>query len=155
MHFGSFWHLSGKGMFSSVHKKPSHSYTHHFYSSSSSAKPKIIVPIVSASASSTSFFWIKLSKCDSGYPYSVVNAFEHPAKWRRTTEPYFFSHSTHKTTESKVSIFENFKIILRNQSNIFNTTACDTQSLLLEAILNPTVSFRKHLWGKSPRNELF
>ena len=56
MHFGSSWHLSGKGLLSSVHNKPSHSYTHHFYSSSASAKLKIIVPIVSASAPSTSFF---------------------------------------------------------------------------------------------------
>ena len=47
-------------------------------------------------------FAIKLRKLDIGYPNSVVNAGKHPTKWRRATELYLFSHSTHKTTESKV-----------------------------------------------------
>ena len=100
-------------------------------------------------------FSIKLRKCDTGYPNSVANAAKHRKKWRRSTEPYLFLHSTQKTTESKVSIFEKFKIILRNQSNIFITTACDIQSFLSQANLKPSAGLRKPLWGKSPRNELF
>ena len=60
-------------------------------------------------------FAIKLRKFDIGYPNSVVNAGKHTTTWRRATEPYLFSDSTYKTTESKVSTFEIFKIYEASQ----------------------------------------
>ena len=56
-------------------------------------------------------------------PTLFFNAAKHPKKWRRTTEPYLSFHSTHKTTESKVSIFENFRIY--ETSQIFSLPALE------------------------------
>ena len=104
--FGSSWHLPGKGQFSSVHNKPLSPRQQQV----KNWIPSSQFPNVKCLGTVYFIFAIKQRKWDIGYPKSVVNAAKHPKKWRRTTEPYLSSHSTHKTTESKVSIFENFKI---------------------------------------------
>lgn len=112
MHLGSFCtflgsslHLTGKGLFTNGHNKPSHSYTllftHHLVNNKCKSEYHCLNFLaLSASTQSTTIFAIRLRKCDNGYSNSVVNAGKHPTEMEKNYGFLFilsFQPQNHRT----------------------------------------------------------